>query len=160
MEAGLYGSGGCRLWLFLAVVVVVGVGCPGGFVLGRGSHTDGVVMANGVEPVHPLGGGEHGRRRCPPKGPGYGISSALYKEFRASARAKPKGVALRTHRGDRLALGQGSPVANRPVLHPTVARDAPGPSGQHRLVSAARRPSPGRPGPGRYTLAGRWSASR
>ena len=27
----------------------------------------------------------------PPKGPGYGISSALYKEFRASARAKPKG---------------------------------------------------------------------
>ena len=23
-------------------------------------------------PVDPLGGGEHGRRRCPPKGPGYG----------------------------------------------------------------------------------------
>ena len=36
------------------------------------SHADGGVRANGVEPVHPLGGGEHGRRRCPPKGPGYG----------------------------------------------------------------------------------------
>jgi len=23
-------------------------------------------------PVHPLGGGEHGQRQCPPKGPGYG----------------------------------------------------------------------------------------
>ncbi len=44
------------------------------------------------------------------------INSALYKEFRASARAKPKGVALRPHRGDHLALRQDSPVANRPAL--------------------------------------------
>ena len=58
------------------------------------------------------------------QGPWLRISSALYKEFRASARAKPKGVALRPHRGDRLALGQGLPVANGPVLHPTVASDA------------------------------------
>ena len=43
------------------------------------------------------------------QGPWLRISSALYKEFRASARAKPKGVALRPHRGDRLALGQGLP---------------------------------------------------
>ena len=61
------------------------------------------------------------------QGPRLRISSALYKEFRASARAKPKGVALRPHRGDCLAVGQGLPVANRPVLHPTVASDAPGP---------------------------------
>ena len=27
-------------------------------MLGRGSHTDGGVRANGVEPVHPLGGGD------------------------------------------------------------------------------------------------------
>ena len=60
------------------------------------------------------------------QGPWLRISSALYKEFRASARAKPKGVALGTHRGDRLAVGQGLPVANGPVLHPTVASDAPG----------------------------------
>ena len=93
------------------------------------------------------------------QGPWLRISSALYKEFRASARAKPKGIALRAYRGDCLAVGQSLPIANGPVLHPTVASGAPGPSGQHRLVSAARRPSEGRPGPGRCTLAGRWSAS-
>ena len=54
------------------------------------------------------------------QGPWLRISSALYKEFRASARAKPKGVALRPHRGDRLGLGHSLPVANGPVLHPTV----------------------------------------
>jgi len=46
-----------------------------------------------------------------------------------------------------------------PVLHPTVAGGAPGRSGQHRLVFVAIRPSEGRPGPGRCTLAGRWSAT-
>ena len=30
-------------------------------------------------PVHQLGGGDHGRRQCPPKGPWLRISSALYK---------------------------------------------------------------------------------
>ena len=54
------------------------------------------------------------------QGPWLRISSALYKEFRASARAKPKGVALRPHRGDCLAVGQGLPVADGPVLHPSV----------------------------------------
>ena len=54
------------------------------------------------------------------QGPWLRISSALYSELSTSARAKPKGVPLRPHRGDRLALGQGSPVANRPVLHPTA----------------------------------------
>ena len=70
-----------------------------------------------------------------------------------------KEVALRPHRGDRLALGQGSPVADGPVLHPSVASDAPGPSGRPPDVSAARRPSPGRLGPGRCTDSWR-SASR
>ena len=37
--AGLPGAGGGWLWLFL----VVGVGCPGGFVLGGGAHADGGV---------------------------------------------------------------------------------------------------------------------
>ena len=45
-------------------------------------------------PVDPLGGGDHGRRRCPPKVPGQRISSALYSELSASAGAKPKGVSL------------------------------------------------------------------
>lgn len=69
------------------------------------------------------------------------------------------GVALRPHRGDCLAVGQSLPIANGPVLYPTVASDAPGPSDRPPDVSAARRPSEGRPGPGRCT--GRWrSASR
>ena len=70
------------------------------------------------------------------------------------------GIPFRAYRGDCLAVGQGLPVANGPVLHPTVASGAPGPSGQHRFAFVARRPFSGRPGPGRCTLAGRWSASR
>ena len=54
MEALLVGSGGGRLWLFL----VVGVGDPGGLVLGRGAHADGAVGTHRVVPVDPLGGGE------------------------------------------------------------------------------------------------------
>ena len=42
-------------------------------------------------PVDPLGGGDHGRRRYPARGPGQRMSSALYSELSASARAKPKG---------------------------------------------------------------------
>ena len=60
------------------------------------------------------------------------MSSALYSELSGSARAKPKGVALRPHRGDRLGLGQGLPVADGPVLHPTVG-----------VVHQAREVSPG-----------------
>ena len=47
------------------MVVVVGVGRPGGFVLGGGTHADGGVWPGGVEPVHPLGGGDlDGVRAC------------------------------------------------------------------------------------------------
>jgi len=44
VEAGLSGAGGGWLWLFLAVAV----GCPGGFVLGGGSHADGGVWPGGA----------------------------------------------------------------------------------------------------------------
>ena len=64
VEALLVGSGGGRLWLFL----VVGVGDPGGLVLGRGAHADGAVGAHRVVPVDPFGGGGPGQRRCPPRG--------------------------------------------------------------------------------------------
>ena len=37
---------------------MVGVGRPGGFVLGGGSHPDGRVWPGGVEPVDPLSGGD------------------------------------------------------------------------------------------------------
>ena len=37
---------------------MVGVGRPGGFVLGGGSHPDSGVWPGGVEPVDPLGGGD------------------------------------------------------------------------------------------------------
>mgnify|MGYP001679457595 CR=1 FL=1 len=56
----------------------------------------------------------------PSQGPLLRMSSALYRELRASARAKPKGVPPGAHRGDRLALGQGLPVTDGPVLHPAV----------------------------------------
>ena len=46
-------------------------------------------------PVDPLGGGEHGRRRCPPKGPGCGSARPCTRSLSASARAKPKGIPLR-----------------------------------------------------------------
>ena len=69
------------------------------------------------------------------------------------------GVPRRPHRGDRLAVGQGLPVADGPVLHAAVASGAPGQRGQPPDVSAARRPFSGRLGPGRCT--GWWgSASR
>ena len=54
------------------------------------------------------------------------MSSALYRELRASARAKPKGVPPGAHRGDRLALGQGLPVTDGPVPRPAVGVVDPG----------------------------------
>ena len=53
-------------------------------------------------------------------------------------------IPLRAYRG--VGLGQGLPVADGPVLRPSVVSGALGPSGQHRLVSAARRPFSGRLG--------------
>ena len=150
-------------WLVYLVPVVAGCDCSWRWVSGaQVASCSAVVRIPMAEcgrevpvPVDPLGGGEQGRRRCPPKGPGYGSARPCTRSLSASARAKPKGIPLRAYRGDR--LGQGLPVANGPVLHPTVASGAPGPSGQHRLVSAARRPFSGRPGPGRFT--GRWRSA-
>ena len=91
MEVGLSGSGGCRLWLFLAVVVVVGVGCPGGFVLGGGSHPDGGVWPGGARTSGPTRRWRVRAASMSSQGPWLRMSSALYSELSASARAKPKG---------------------------------------------------------------------
>ena len=67
--------GGWFIWFrWLPVVIVPGGGCraPRRLRARRGFASDGGVWPGGVEPVDPLGGGDHGRRRCPPKGPGYG----------------------------------------------------------------------------------------
>lgn len=138
----------------------VGVECPGGFVLGGDAHADGGVWPGGARTSGPARWWLARAASMSCQVPGQRMSSALYKEFSASARAKPKGVALRPHRGDCLAVGQGLPVADGPVLHPSVASGAPGPSDRSPDVSAARRPFSGRRRPGRCTLAGRWSASR
>ena len=156
VEAGLSGAGGCRLWLFVAVAV----GCPGGFVLGRGfacrrrsvagwcpyqcTHSA-VATTGGVDVL-----------------PGSLVADqlGLVQGVQSLGQGVVIGVLLRLYRGDRLAVGQGLPVADGPVLHPTVGSDAPGQRDQPPDVSAARRPFSGRPGPGRCTLAGRWSASR
>ena len=132
---------------------MVGVGRPGGFVLGGGSHPDGGVWPGGVEPVDPLGGGDLDGVDVLP-GSLVADELGLVQRVERLGQSIVVGIPLRAYRGDRLAVGQSLPIANGPVLHPTVASDAPGPSGQHRLVSAARRPSEGRPGPGRCTLAG------
>ena len=77
-------------------------------------------------PVDPLGGGDHWRRRCSLKGPGYGSARPCTASSEPRPEQSRKEVTLRPHQGDRLALGQGGPVADGPVLHPTVASDAPG----------------------------------
>ena len=60
-------------------------------------------------PVDPLGGGDHGRRRCPPKGPGYGSARPCTRSSEPRPGRSRKEVSLGAHRGDRLALGQGGP---------------------------------------------------
>ena len=41
-------------------------------MLGGGTHADSGVWPDGARPVDLLGGGDHWRRQCLPKGPGYG----------------------------------------------------------------------------------------
>ena len=98
---------------------VAGVGDPGSFMLSGGTHTDSGVWSDGARAVDPQWWLARAASMSSQR-PWLQISSALYKEFRASARAKPIGDALRPRRGDRLAVGQGSPVADGPVLHPSV----------------------------------------
>ena len=137
--------------------MAVAVGRPGGFVLGRGSHADGGVRANGARPVDPLGGGEHGWRRCPPKGPGCGsvrpcTRSSEPRPERCHRNRPPPPTEATVSQSARAAPWRidlyctpRSEWCTRPV------------TGQHRLVSAARRPSEGRLGPGRCT--GRWRSA-
>ena len=157
------------LWrLVYLVPVVAGCDCSWRWRSGAqaascsagGAHADGGVWSDGARTSGPTRRWRARAASMSSQGPWLRISSALHKELSASARAKPKGVALRPHRGDRLALGQGLSIADGPVLHPSVASDAPGQRDQPPDVSAARRPFSGRPGPGRCTLADRWSASR
>ena len=76
-------------WLVCLVVVVAGCGCSWWWVSGARVALCSVGVRMPMAecgrmvpvPVDPLGGGEHGWCRCPPKGPGYGISSVLYKEL-------------------------------------------------------------------------------
>ena len=149
-------------WLVYLVPVVAGCDCSWRWVSGAqvascsagGSHPDGGVWPGGARTSGPTRRWRARAASMSSQGPWLRISSALYSELSASARAKPKGIPLRASRRDCLAVGQGLPVADGPVLHPTVVSGAPDPSGQYRLVSAARRPFSGRPGPGRCT--GRW----
>lgn len=135
------------LWrrVYLDVVVAV-CGCSWRWVSGAqaASCSAGVRMPMAQwgrmvpVPVDPLGGGDHGRRRYPARGPGQRMSSAMYSELSASARAKPKGVCLGTYGVDGVAVGQSCPVADGPVLHAAVASGAPGPSGRRPCAGAAR----------------------
>lgn len=76
--------GGWFIWMRWWLVVVV----PGVPDWRRDSRR--LCARRGVSiPVDPLGGGERGRRRCPARGPGQRMSSALCSELSASARANP-----------------------------------------------------------------------
>ena len=132
------------LWRLVYLdVVVAGCGCSWRWVSGAraASCSAGVRMPMAewgrvvLVPVDPLGGGELGRRRCPPRGPGQRMGPALYKEFSASARAKPKG---------------GLPWI--PPRRPPRSRPEPAHSG---WLGTARRGRSGAPGPsGRRPRAG------
>ena len=158
VEAGLSGAGGYRLGLFLAVLA--DVGDPGGFVLDGGTHTDSGVRANGARTSAPTRRWRARRRRCPPKGPGYGSARPCTRssEPRPGQSQKESPVdpteVIASH-SDRAAPWRMDLYCTprSQVMH--QAREI-SPSD----VSAARRPSPGRPGQGRCTLADRWSASR
>ena len=90
-------------------------------------------------PVHRL---HRTTRRRGHRGPG-----------RSKAERSPPGA----HRGDRLALGQGLPVADGPVLHPAVAVVDPGQSGRRPRACAPRRPFSVRQRPGPCT--GSWRSA-
>ena len=110
VEAGLSGFGDSRLWLFL--VVLLGVGGPGGFVLGGGGHADGGVGPDGARPVDPPGGGDQRRRQVSCQGPWIKDELGLVHGVQRLGQSIVVGVPLGTHRGDRLALGQSLPVAD------------------------------------------------
>ena len=83
--------GGWFIWLWLWLFLVVAVGCPGGFVLGGGSHADGGVWPGGARTSGPTRRWRPRAASMSSQGPWLRISSALYSELSASARAKPKG---------------------------------------------------------------------
>ena len=87
------------------MVVVVGVGCPGGFVLGGGSHPDGGVWPGGVEPVDPLGGGDLDGVDVLP-GSLVADELGLVQRVERLGQSIVVGIPLRAYRGDCLALGQ------------------------------------------------------
>ena len=129
-------------------------------MLGGGTHADSGVWPDGARPVDLLGGGDHWRRQCLPKGPGYGSARPCTRrsEPRPGQSQKESPVdpteVIASH-SDRAAPWRMDLYCTprSQVMH--QAREI-SPSD----VSAARRPSPGRPGQGRCTLADRWSASR
>ena len=88
-------------------------------MLGGGTHADGGVWPDGVEPVHPLGGGDLDGVDVLPRAL-VTDQLGLVQGVQSLGQGVVIGVPLRPHRGDRLAVGQGLPVANRSVLHPTV----------------------------------------
>ena len=79
--------------------------------------------------------GDRWQRRCPPRcharrgSCGCGSAQPCTRSSGVSQRVVVL-VSVGAHRGDRVTAGLGLPVANGPVLHPTVASDAPGPRGR------------------------------
>ena len=88
------GAGGCRLELADGLLAdIVGVGCPGGFVLGGGAHADGAAGAGGARTSGPARRWRARAVSMSCQGPwsedGLGL---VQGSLSASARARPEGV--------------------------------------------------------------------
>ena len=70
------------------IVLALGVGCPGGFVLGGGSHTDGGVWPGGARTSGPTRRWRVRAASMSSQGPWLRISSALYKELERLGQSK------------------------------------------------------------------------
>ena len=87
-------------------------------------------------PVHPLGGGELDGVDVLPRAL-VADQLGLVQRVERLGQSIVIGIPLRAYRGDCLAVGQSLPIANGPVLHPTV-----GVMHQARQVSTGSFPLP------------------
>ena len=140
-------------------VVVVGVGCPGGFVLGGGAHADGAVGSGSARTSRPT------RRRprtvsMPSQGAVLvGVETVanrlgLVRRVECLGQSEARRSPPSSDRCDRLGLGQGGPVADGAGTARRGRSGAPGPSGRRPRAGAGQRPAD-RPDPELLTYGSR-----
>lgn len=102
----------------------------GVLVPGRGvSDPDRAVGTGGARPAGPTVRWRARRRRCTSKGPLPTDELGLVQGVQGFCQGACVGVCLGPHRGHRLAVGQGLPIADGAVLDSAVASGGSGPLG-------------------------------